>query len=333
MSGEWILIAPGRLRRPDQFIRKRTHRRVVPSVRTCPFENPLKNVSDHVLLRYDARCAPWGSKSGVRARKNCEILVLQNRYPAVGHADRRVRLVRNGPFSTIPGAGHHDLVLTRDHRANFPRLPSDLAFRLFEVFRERYLMFFADPNVAYVSIFHNWGPLAGASIYHPHYQILGVPVVPPDVGRSLEGSTRYHARTGKCIHCVMTEWERKQGKRVIVENEGAIAFAPFVSRNPFEVRVFSKHHTPYFENTSDEDLAAVTNVLQRVLRKMEKNLGDPDYNFFIHTAPVVHKERYPQYHWHVEILPKLSTRAGFEFGTGIEINVIDPDLAAKVLRK
>lgn len=131
----------------------------------------------------------------------------------------------------------------------------------------------------------------------------------------------------------MIEWEKKKKNRVIYENAGAIAFAPFVSKSPFEVRIFPKKHLPYFENTLDESIDYAVDALQNALRKIEKNLKDPDYNFFLHTAPIRNKASYKMYHWHIEVIPKISIRAGFELGTGVDINPVDPDEAAALLRK
>jgi len=132
---------------------------------------------------------------------------------------------------------------------------------------------------------------------------------------------------------VMLRWEQKQKKRVIFENKHAIAFAPFVSQNPFEIHVFPKKHSSHFEETPPTVLQGVTEVLQKVLQRMTRNMHDPDYNFFIHTTPAQHKKKKDNYHWHIEIFPKVTIRAGFELGTGIDINPIDPDAAAKILKK
>jgi UDPglucose--hexose-1-phosphate uridylyltransferase len=131
----------------------------------------------------------------------------------------------------------------------------------------------------------------------------------------------------------MLDWEFKPKNRIIFENEGAVAVTPFFSREPFEIRIFPKRHLPYFEDTSDADMAFVVEALHFSLKKLAKNLNDPDYNFFIHTAPVKNKVSHQHYHWHIEIVPKTTIRAGFELGTGVEINIIDPDDAAKILKK
>lgn len=330
VSGDWILFAPGRLQYSHSltFLKKKP-KRVVAPIQTCPFEEPLKNVSEKIILSYEM---PNTSSRADGAWKNWEILVLENKYPAVQYSPIKLFSLR-GPFIAVSGVGHHDLVITREHNVPFMRLSPEKAFHVFEAFRDRYLMLFADKNIAYVSIFHNWGPFSGASVYHPHYQIIGVPVVPPDISHSLEGSDRYFKKHKTCVHCKMIAWELKQKKRVILKTKRAIAIAPFVSRNQFEVRIFPLKHLPYFENSFDEDLHGVVDVLQKVLRKMHKNLNDPDFNFFIHTAPVENKKKHTHYHWHIEIYPKMNVRAGFEYGTGIEINSVDPDLAAKILRK
>lgn len=318
VSGDWIVIAPGRARRPHDLVKK-SEKRKKPSVKDCPFENPQKSGHKDPILRY--------------GNHDWQLQIVENKYPAFTHQNICAVIGRDGPYSITEGVGHHELVITRDHNKNFAHLPLKEAQQVFEAFRDRYLMLLNDQCLSYVSIFHNWGSKAGASIYHPHYQIVAIPVVPPDVSHSLQGSARYFEENKKCVHCVMIEWEIKSKKRIVYENEGAVAFAPFVSKEPFELRIFPKKHLPYFENTLDVSLDYVVEALQKSLRKFEKNLKDPDYNFFIHTAPIKDKREYDHYHWHVEVSPKFTIAAGFELSTGVEINTVDPDEAAKLLRK
>jgi len=320
VSGDWIVIAPGRGKRPHQL--KIEKRKKAPKD-GCPFENPQGTGHKKPILIYG------NGKNG----RNWEIQVIENKYPAVTYEKNCTVFRKDGPYSVAEALGHHDIVITRDHNKNFADLPKNKARQVFEIFRDRYLMLLNDMCLEYISMFHNWGPRAGASIYHPHYQIVAIPVVPPDVEHSLIGSHEYYKNHKKCVHCVMLDFERKNKKRVIYENKGAVAFTPFVSKEPFEVRIFPKKHLPYFENTLDTDLDYVVDALQMALKKIKKNLKDPDYNFFIHTAPLKGKDGFRHYHWHVEVVPKMSIAAGFELGTGIEINVVDPDEAAILLRK
>lgn len=319
VSGDWVAVAPSRLKRPEEF--KRREKRKKAPLKNCPFENPQDGaLGEPILVHTDPKTGKW------------TLQIVPNKYPAFTHKDVCPALIKHGPFFVVGGAGHHDIVITRDHNKNFSHLSFSAANRVFQAFRDRYLMLFNDKCLAYISIFHNWGPKAGASIYHPHYQMIAIPVIPPDVEHSVRGSRRWFKKHKTCVHCKMIEWEKKEKTRVIYENKGAIAFTPFVSREPFEVRILPKKHLPYFENTLDEDIEFIVDALQKSIQLLRKSLKDPDYNFFIHTAPLRKKENYKHYHWHIEILPKVDISAGFELGTGIEINPVDPDFAAKILK-
>ena len=342
VSGDWIVIAPGRANLPGHLIKKAKIKRIKTPIKDCPFENPEKSGNKKPILIY--KTTDYGLQTTAKTKKavsrkllavgldKWSVMVIENKYPAFTHKNICAQIGENGPYSVMEGVGHHDLVITRSHNANFAHLDKHSAFLVFKAFQERYLMLAKDSCLAYVSIFHNWGPKAGASVYHPHYQIVAIPVVPPDVEHSLLGAARYFHKHKKCVHCAMIEYEKKTGRRVIYENKEAIAFAPFVSREPFELRIFPKSHQPRFESSSDKNLEFIADALQKSLLKIEKKLGDPDYNFFIHTAPLTGKKEYKHYHWHIEIQPKISISAGFELGTGIEITVVDPDEAAKILR-
>lgn len=326
VSGDWIVIAPGRAKKHLQLLKKTGKREKTP-VKDCPFEDPEKAGNKPILL-YEKK-----TKDGKLKQGDWEAMLIENKYPVFVQKKICGRNFKKGPYSVMEGIGHHDILITRDHNNNFTHLNKDSANLVFQAFRDRYLMLYSDPCLSYIFIFHNWGPKAGATIYHPHYQIIALPIIPPDVQHSLFGSAHYFRKFKKCVHCTMIEWEKKEEKRIVYENKGAIVFTPFVSREPFELRIFPKKHLPYFENTTDEDLKWVVDALQKSLLRIEKKINDPDYNFFIHTAPIKDKEKYKNYHWHIEIQPKISISAGFELGTGIEITVVDPDEAAKILRK
>jgi len=334
VSGDWVAIAPARSKRPDQFLKK--EKRIKAPIESCPFEDPQKSGNNPPILVYakNKKMIFVGEKfPGYESDlKEWQVQVLENKYPALKHKTICAKEFKKGPYSVVEGVGYHDLVITRDHNKNFANLDKSTANLVFTAFKDRYLIIGRDNCTVYTSIFHNWGPEAGASVYHPHCQIISLPIIPPDIGRSLKGSDSYFSVNKKCVHCVMIEWEKKEKIRVVYENDGAIAFTPFVSREPFEVRIFPKNHLPFFEETGKEDMEAVVDVLQKVLKGIETKLRDPDYNFFIHTAPHVDKQKHGHYHWHIEVVPKISTSAGFELGTGIEITAVDPDEAAKMLK-
>jgi len=326
VSGDWILIAPGRARKPEEFFPKK--KRVKAPKSKCPFENPESAGGGKPIAVYAKTDIPQAAQS-----KEWRVQIVPNKYPAVIHDGIKVKPIKKGPYTVIGGVGHHELLITRDHDANFPGLKKADAALVFRAFRDRYSTLLDDKEIAYISIFHNWGSSAGASVYHPHYQMIAVPVVPPDVKHSLVGSHNYFREFKECVHCVQIATEKKDKKRIVFENDCAIAFAPFVSRSEFEVRIFPKAHLPFFEDTPSGVIDCIVEVLQSVLKLLKKSLKDPDYNFFIHTTPIKDKLKYVHYHWHIEVQPKINIPAGFELGTGIEINVVDPDEAAKYIRK
>ncbi|MBI4993875.1 DUF4921 family protein [Candidatus Wolfebacteria bacterium] len=311
VSGDWIVIAPARAKRPEKL---KTEKRVRAPVKNCPFEDLQKSGHHPPKLSYD------------------NVVVVENKYPAFDHINICAELDKRGPYSIMSGIGHHDMVITRDHHKNFSKLSKKIANLVFKAFTDYYKLLANDYCLAYVAIFHNWGAKAGASIYHPHYQIISLPIVPPDVEHSYEGSFDYYKKHKKCVHCVMVDFEKKEKKRVVYENKSAVVLAPFVSREPFELRIFSKKHLPYFEDTPQEIMSDIVDALQKALCRIENRLADPDYNFFIHTSPLKDKKKYSHYHWHIEILPKTNISAGFELSTGVEINAVDPDEAAKILK-
>lgn len=327
VSGDWILIAPGRGKKPEEFLEKRKRPRI--PKKGCPFEDPKIAGGGEIIAAY----IPDSVVPRASYHKNWRVQLVPNKYPAVFHNGFEAKEKKIGPYTTVFGVGYHDLLITKDHNNNFPRLSKNDANLVFKVFRDRYATLLDNPDVAYISTFHNWGLKAGASVYHPHYQMIALPVIPPDVEHSLAGSRLYFQKNKQCVHCVQLAWEKKEKKRIIYENNYAIAFAPFVSKSEFEIRVFPKQHLPFFEDTLGSIMSYIVEALQKTLRLMEKSLKDPDYNFFIHTAPLNNKNHFSHYHWHIEIIPKINIPAGFELGTGIEINVVDPDEAARYIRK
>lgn len=318
VSGDWIIVAPERAKRPHDFLPKKLSRKPSPKS-TCPLED-LEAAGN------------WPPILVSPNRKNWEVAVVPNKYPALVHKEKCAKPLQGGPYRFYQGIGHHDLVITRGHRKNVAWLSLRKAVDLFRMFQRRYLMLAGDPCLDYVATWFNWGPTAGASVYHPHYQMLSLPIIPPDIAHSLRGSHAYFRTHHRCVHCEMLKFEARHKKRIVEENRGAVAVAPYVSRQPFELRVYPKRHLSVFERTRPADLTPFVAVLQSALRRIKRYLNDPDLNLFIHTAPLRDQRQYRHYHWHVEILPKISIPAGFELGTGVDIDVIDPDRAAAILR-
>lgn len=328
VTGDWVVVATGRAARPGVF-RRHAPEKPQPSS-ACPFE---KLLPDAVLV-YDRAGERY--RLTAKDRRHLEarwwLEVVPNKYPAFQARAKCPSVRAHGPYSMTDGVGFHEVVVTRHHTRSFAAMSSEEAAIVIRAYRQRYIALKDEDCVEYISIFHNHGHDAGASITHPHSQIIAIPVIPSDIRRSLAGSAAYYRKHRRCVHCVMVAFERSDGRRIIYENGDFIVFCPYISRQAFEVRIFPKRHQPEFEGIDDDQTLAVADALRAALAKLSAGLGDPAYNFFIHTAPAVGGKRNQHYHWHIEIMPKTAIRAGFEIGTGIEISTTSPEAAAKLLR-
>lgn len=328
VTGDWVVVATGRARRPDEFAR-RGPKRVFRSPARCPFERLMPTA----LLVYDRSGERFHltPKNRAHLRQEWWLQVVPNKYPAFGQG--RYGVTRKaGPYRWQDGVGFHEVVITRDHTRAISTMSEGEVEIVLRAYRNRFLALKDEDCVEYISIFHNHGPESGATVTHPHSQIIAIPVVPPDIGRSLRGSSEYFHKHRRCVHCAMIDFEKRTAERVVYRNRDFIVFCPFISRQAFEVRIFPLRHNPEFERTTDDEMVTAADALRTALAKIDRGLGDPDYNFFIHTAPTSDGRRTPHYHWHVEIIPKTATWAGFEIGTGIEISTIAPEVAARFLK-
>jgi len=321
-SGEWILFPPPkRGKRPHQ-LKDGLQPPDKESKKSCIFENPQE--------------AGGGLITSYPDNKHWRLQVVPNKFPVVRISDNKAKVRKDEYFSYIQGFGHHELVITRGHDANFPKLSIKDANLLLTAFQERYREIAKDKNTAYISIFHNWGKHSGASIYHPHYQILSTPVLPPTAERSLNNARRYRRKNKKCVHCVQLGEALERKDRIIYEDELSVAFAPYAPREPFEFRVSPKGHTPFFEDATEYEIHSMIKSMQGGLKKLEKKIKHASYNFYLHTAPTKRKGTYDFYHWHIEVVPRelkprLGMAGGFELATGIEVNPVRPEEATKVL--
>ncbi len=319
VSGDWVAIATGRAMRPHDFLSQPREAFGQPAD-ACPFEA----LEEDALLVLTSDGAPGSAE-------DWWVEVIPNKYPAF-QPDACPTAEEHGPYERMEGVGHHEVVVSRDHDRSFALMSAAEAEAVVRAYQERYQTLAAENCVRYVSIFHNHGRLSGATISHPHSQIIAIPVVPPDVLRSLSGSARYFKEYGRCVHCVALEYESRERERIVAQNDLMLVLAPFASKTAFELRVFPKNHAAHFERINAAERSALAEALAVSLAKLHRGLENPDYNLFLHTAPPDERDGYDHYHWHFEILPKTSIWAGFEIGTGIEISAIAPESAAEFLR-
>lgn len=325
VSKDWVVIATGRARRPETFKKEKRKAKEDPK-KTCPFCH-LESQEKPTLIF--AKGKKIKNPSGLV--KDWTLVVVPNKFPAFLPGES-LRERAEGPYQIMDGLGFHEVVVTRDHKKDMSQFSPKEIKEVIDAYQERYLEFMNERFINYISIFHNHGYEAGASVSHPHSQIMAIPVTDSDIQNSLNGSRRYWNIHRKCIHCEMIKWDREDGRRIVFENDQFVALCPFASRMAFTVRIYPKDHLSYFERVNEEQKIALSQAFQVALSKLRKALAAPPYNFFLKTSPCDGQD-YSHYHWHFEVLPRTSVQAGFEFGAGIEISTIEPEKAAEYLRK
>ncbi len=327
VSEDWVVIATGRARRPETFKKeKRTSEKV--SKKTCPFCKINGKERPSLVFSHGKKVL---FKTG-EMPKGWTTLVVPNKFPAFLPHPKLNERIEGKLYKKMNAVGFHEIVITCDHRKQMAQFSVKQVKEVFDVYQERYLNLMPKKFVNHISIFHNHGKEAGASIVHPHSQIITTPLIDIDLQQALLRAQKYYKRNKKCIYCQMNEWERKSKKRIVFENKDFLVICPFASKTAFQVIVSPKKHLACFERIKEEQKWQLAEAFGIALNKIYKGLNDPAYNFYLHTAPSDCRN-HNYYHWHWTILPKTSTWAGFEIGTRIEISTIEPEKAAEYLRK
>lgn len=260
------------------------------------------------------------------------VRVVPNKFPAVRiEAQGGVR--RHGVYDVMDGLGAHEVVVeTPDHQAYLDAQDERQFEEVIWAWQQRSLDLRRDTRLKYIQIFKNFGQTAGASLEHTHSQVIATPMVPVDVQEELRGMQHYARATGRCILCDVLDQEIAEQQRVIMNTGKFISFAPFASRFPFETWIAPREHQYDFGSIREDQVRDLARVLRRTLLSLRESLGGPPYNMVLHTAPVNETDTM-HYHWHLEILSRLTIMAGFELGTGFYINPTPPELAAQFLRE
>jgi len=296
VSGDWVVMAPGRAGRKNKE------------------ERPEKDC---------AFC---------RISQKRPITVVPNIFPVfLPYFELNERREGN-LYKKMNAVGFHEVVIFRDHKKQLADFSFGQLKKVFDVYQQRYLDLMRKKFVNYISVFHNYGREAGATISHPHSQIITAPLIDVDLKRALWNAKKYKQKKRKCLYCRMNDWERKNKERIVFENKDFLAVCPFASKTAFEVIISPKKHLAYFEMITEKEKQGLAETFGLVLKKISKALKNPAYNFYLHTAPCDGKN-HNYYHWHWTILPKTSIWAGFEAGAHIEISTVEPEKAAEYLRK
>lgn len=323
ITKQWVLIAPGRAKRPEDF---RTYSvmsglpELDPACVFCPGnENKNPDLCDDVCR--------------VPNTDQWQLRVIPNKFKALEHT--KVFSHRDF-YHSMSGYGDHEVIVTRKHNEPVAMQSAQLIALSLQNFKDRIIELSKDPKTAYVQVFHNHGRDAGASLAHPHYQILSTPIVPPHIHSEMSGAYHYHQSHGSCIYCDIMKEESKLKDRLVYEDDHFVVISAYASRKPFETWILPKRHGARYEDISEKEITHLAHALKRVLSSLYTKLSDPPLNFYIHTMPIkkdrhtMHEEA--SFHWHLTIFPRLTIWAGFEYSTGIPVNPMPPEETAKFLR-
>jgi UDPglucose--hexose-1-phosphate uridylyltransferase len=322
IGGRWVIVDTDNPRKPEDF----EHEPHTWRGGTCPFcyGNEAMTPPEIEAIR-DASTQP--NTPGWQVR------VVPNKFPALqieGDLDRRGL----GIYDMSCGVGAHEVLIeTPYHNKDIPDLLNEEGERIIAMCCRRALDLVKDKRFKYILLFKNYGPAAGASLEHPHTQIIALPMVPKNVMEEIKGAQDYFEYRERCIFCDIIRQETQEKERVILENKYFLAFCPFVSRFPFEVWIMPKQHNGYFCHMPPEEIPALASILKDTLTKIKNIFASPAYNFIMHSSPVNGDTGPEYYHWHIEIMPKLTRVAGFEWGSGFYVVPTPPELAAKYLRE
>jgi UDPglucose--hexose-1-phosphate uridylyltransferase len=223
------------------------------------------------------------------------------------------------------------IIETTDHHTHLGLLPDDHVTDVIRAYQQRYADLRGDVRFEYALLFRNHGLSAGASLSHPHSQLIALPVVPKRAAEELDSAERFYGQEGACIYCTMLEQERAARDRLVFENEQFVALEPYASRFPFETWILPRAHQADFGAMPSGAESQLAQALRETLYRLHTCLGNPPYNFIVHTLPY-RGNTHHAYHWHVEIMPRLTQVAGFEWGSGFYINPVIPEEAARFLR-
>jgi UDPglucose--hexose-1-phosphate uridylyltransferase len=318
--GRWVIIAKNRAKRPNELTDGLLER----SSGFCPFCEGHETHTPGEIVAYREAGTP-------RDAPGWRVRVVPNKFPALeieGDLNKRGQ----GLYDLMNGVGAHEVIIESPrHLRSTAELDDASLGDVFWIYRERLLDLKRDPRLLYGMVFKNVGAAAGASLEHTHSQLIVTPIVPISVVEEIEGSHAFYRYRGRCVFCDMIEQELAFEQRIVFDSPGFVAFCPFAARFPFETWIVPTTHASHYETLSRGGADELARVIRRVVQKIEAALDRPAYNYIIHTAPF-DTQALDHYHWHIEIIPRVTKTAGFEWGTGFYINPVPPEEAATFMR-
>jgi UDPglucose--hexose-1-phosphate uridylyltransferase len=316
--GRWVIIASERGLRPNEFKIASDNGSGVYKCPFCPGNEELTPPTVYSL--------PAAGAAGWRLR------VIRNKYPALVPG-RNGGGQTDGIYNRMDGIGSHEVLIENSrHDLRLEEMEAEAIADVMRTLIHRTREIKKDTGVKFVMIFKNHGMNAGASLAHPHSQIIALPMVPIRVAEEIIGAGHYLQEKGACVFCDILKEETRFKNRVVAENNNFLAIEPYASRFSFETWLLPKTHLSHFEDMPEAQVPDLASILKNVLCKLYATLPDLSYNLVVHTMPAQTPEE-PHYHWHIEIMPKISQVAGFEWGTGFYINTVPPEDAAAMLNE
>lgn len=308
-----MVIAGDRAERPSAFLASALPVEGGPP-RPCPFCPGNEDATPPALESY----GPGGQ---------WQVRVVPNKYPAFEGNDPMV-VSHPGPvYTQAPASGIHEVfILSPDHELSWADLSEAHAGLVMAALRDRMIEHAAIAGLRYSQAVVNRGREAGASLHHPHGQLLSMPFVPGEMASEMAGFARFQ---GNCVLCAVVDAEEQAAHRLIHADDRVVAVAPFWSGSPYEMLIIPRCHGPHLFRASLDDLVGMGSSIQRALAALRSRLGDVPYNIMFHSAPY---RLSGNYHWHAHIVPKVTTPGGFELGSGVAINVVPPEQVASELR-
>jgi UDPglucose--hexose-1-phosphate uridylyltransferase len=321
ITGRWVIIATDRAKRPTDFIRQSVP---LPGGGVCPFDYGNEHKTPPEVLSY--------RNSGGRDEPGWRVRVVPNKFPVLG-IEGELNRQGEGMYDKMNGIGAHEVIIEGpEHSRTFGDLEERQIEEVLWAFRDRVNDLKKDRRFRYILLFKNHGDAAGASLEHPHSQLIALPVIPKRVQEEVNGAKLFYDLKERCIFCDIIRQEASIGTRLITETDRFTVLAPYAPRFPFETWILPKRHESHYEESDVATLSNLAWVLRTTIRKIDKVLERPAYNFIFHNSPV-QEPPLAHYHWHIEIIPKLTKVAGFEWGTGFYINPTPPEESAKFLRE
>jgi len=321
LTHEWVVIAAARSGRPDEYVAGSSRPRRPARDPECPFCPGNEERTPPTIL-----ALPGPSGTG------WEVRVIENAYPALTTPATGSPPAGSALFATMPGSGAHEVIIEcSEHGSELADRDRGQARLMLEAYRARYRALIDAPGIAFVSVFKNQGRTAGASLEHPHSQILALPVTPAAVRRRSDIAAAHRERTGRCLMCDVMAEELNDGRRVVRDETGFVTFVPHAPEFPGEMWVVPKAHAPSFATLPDGDLDGMAEALIDATRRLRGRLGGPDFNYAIHS-PASAEQAAPHQHWYVQTSPRTTTLAGVELATGLRINPESPEEIATRLK-